>query len=270
VKEQHNEHASHCFLPRPIRTTKPIDHMDLFHSSSGSDRLANAPPSRSFGTSHGTTSPTSPTHATSSTPSTFSQGTTSIALPASPEVFLANLQEQFNQSSAAGVLAATLTATQAARRLKDITTALHGDTDVLRIYLRLDALPLAWLDSLFHHFHAPNHSPFHEIHLCIRSLLRPVLQDLNDDPQLSRAISIMVQNWASINVTIKFSFYHLGATIESHDRLRNFHEKDLLTAMAALPEHGIALTDILGEESRAVALPEIQLKADVELDDEYL
>lgn len=244
--------------------------MELSHSTLGGNLITKAHPTWSFeAPQDDNSSPTSPVNAACAT-LTIGQETTATAPPASPMISLVNLQEQFDSSLAAGIIVATVADNQAARRLKKVAAILSGKIHVLRIYLPLCDLPLAWLDSLFYHCRAQSHSPVNEIHLCIRSLLRPVLQDINDDAQLSRAISTMVQNWTSINVPIKFSFHHLDATIKGRDRLQNFHEKDLVTAMAALPEHGVELTDILGNESRAVAQPKIQLLVEPEQDDDYL
>lgn len=182
-----------------------------------------------------------------STASTISPITASLA-PPSDNSSLITVEEQFIKSLAAGIVVAAIR--QIACRLKDLSTILNGDTKIIRVYLPFDALPLDWLDSLLQYFSRQNNNPIHEIHICIRSLLRPCLQDIYDESYPASGIASMFLNWTSSGTSLLFYFYRLGADITpGRDRFPTFHEKDLMRAIEGLSEHDEVLTEILGDES---------------------
>ncbi|KAI8938875.1 hypothetical protein NX059_004734 [Plenodomus lindquistii] len=180
------------------------------------------------------------------------------------------LQQRFDQSVASVIRVATVSG-DSGIRLEDTNRILEGRVDVLRVYLPLEALPLDWLDMLLYHFGRKHQSYIREIQFYIRSCIRSCLLDIKYNSQFAQGLSMMAQDWMSLNTTVKFFFHRLDAVVQNgRDRKQDFHEKHLITAIEALPEGGVALTDILGEESRVDALPEVRRSIEIEIDDEYL
>jgi hypothetical protein len=140
------------------------------------------------------------------------------------------------------------TGKQTTKKILDPTTILNGDVQILRIYLSLSHLPPQCLDEMHAYFQQHNVSPILEIHLCVRSLLRPCLQDIAEDSALEQAMTSMVANWAAVTTTFKFFFLRPGVPTD-RDRFQNFVEKDLVRAIEGLKEHDVELSEILGEES---------------------
>jgi hypothetical protein len=137
---------------------------------------------------------------------------------------------------------------QTTKKILDTTTILNGDIQTLRMYLSFEHLPPQCLDEMYAYFQQHDVHPLLEIHLCVRSLLRPCLQDFAEDSALEQAMTSMVANWAAVNTTFKFFFLRPGVPTD-RDRFQNFVEKDLVRAIEGLKEHDVELSEILGEES---------------------
>ncbi|KAL6705682.1 hypothetical protein ACN47E_006471 [Coniothyrium glycines] len=180
------------------------------------------------------------------------------------------LMEQFTASLGSGIRIVSVTPGRAAARITSPRLLLEGNVKTLRVYCGLESLPMSWLDTLLD-LTGYEDSPVQELHICIRSLLRPVLLDAEEDAKLAGYFTTMAQSWSDLNCNVKFYFWQKKAVEEGgaveNDKFSNFVERDLVKAIAALPEHGVELTDILGDESRAV----VDSPAEVEeLEDELL
>jgi hypothetical protein len=185
-------------------------------------------------------------------PSLFGDGTAPILAPSSSSNQIPQGQSQSQNPPPRDLVLAAVsidaTGKQSTKKILDPTTVLHGDVQILRIYLSLEHLPPQCLDEMYAHFQQHNVSPILEIHLCVRSLLRPCLQDIDEDPALEQAMTSMVANWSTVNTTFKFFFLRPGVPTD-RDRFQNFVEKDLVRAIEGLKEHDVELSEILGEES---------------------
>ncbi|KAF1849126.1 uncharacterized protein K460DRAFT_394029 [Cucurbitaria berberidis CBS 394.84] len=134
--------------------------------------------------------------------------------------------------------------------LKHPSTVPNSNTEILRIYLPFDNVPLSWLNALLVHIHqqTPTYPP--EIQLCVRSLLRPYLQDIDENPKLAYDLTDMLRKGLDLGTPLKFFFLRPSVQAGSgRDCFADFVEKDLLRAIEGLREHDVELSDILGEES---------------------
>ncbi|KAG9190361.1 hypothetical protein G6011_08449 [Alternaria panax] len=134
------------------------------------------------------------------------------------------------------------------KRIPNPASILNGETQILRIYLSLEDLPPESLHGMFLHFQKQGANPLQEVHLCVRSLLRPCLQDIDEDCALRKKMLFMISEWLTFGTTVKFFFHRLGVDVD-RDCFQNFVEKDLMRAIQGLKEHDVELLEILGEES---------------------
>jgi hypothetical protein len=192
-------------------------------------------------------------------PSLFGDGTFPIIAPSSTSTQTPQAQKQPQSSSPHDLVLAAVstdaTGKQSTKKILDPTTILKGDIQTLRIYLSVEHLPPQCLYEMYAYFHQQSSNPLREIHLCVRSLLRPCLQNIDEDPALEHAMMSMVANWAAVNTTLKFFFLRPGVPTD-RDRFQNFVEKDLVRAVEGLKEHDVELSEILGEESCLYGQPE--------------
>ncbi|CAO2653852.1 Nn.00g105850.m01.CDS01 [Neocucurbitaria sp. VM-36] len=134
--------------------------------------------------------------------------------------------------------------------LRHPSTVPHSTTEILRIYLPFDKLPLSWLNALLLHIHQQATKSPHEVHLCVRSLLLPCLKDIDEDPKLAQALTTLLRKCVNLGTPMKCFFLHPFVQVaHSHDDFANFIERNLLRAIKGLKEHDVELSDILGEES---------------------
>jgi hypothetical protein len=192
-------------------------------------------------------------------PSLFGDGTVPIVAPSSTSTQTPQAPKQPQSSSPRDLVLAAVstdaTGKQTTKKILDPTTILGGDVKILRIYLSLEHLPPQCLEEMYAYFQQQNSNPLREIHLCVRSLLRPCLQDIDEDLALEQATTSMVAKWTAINTTFKFFFLRPGQPTD-RDRFQNFVEKDLVRAVEGLKEHDVELSEILGEESCLYGQPE--------------
>ncbi len=207
-------------------------------------------PTWSFGSSQ-QANKSSPT--TSPTSSQFdSPWSTSLDPTPSKPPAASLMQEQPTVSPPTGLVFAAVstdsTGTHTTKKIQDPATILDGDIYILRVYLSLEDLPPKSLDGMFLHFQNQGANPLHEIHLCIRSLLRPCLQGMEEDYTLQEKMLFMVDQWFTFGTAVKFFFHRPGVEVD-RDRFQNFVEKDFKRAVEGLREHDVELSEILGEES---------------------
>ena len=145
-------------------------------------------------------------------------------------------------------VATDATGKQTTKKIQDPTTILDGNIQVVRIYLSLEDLPPSPLHDILLNFQNQGANPLQEIHLCIRSLLRPCLQDIYEDRELEEAMLLMVDQWFAFGTAVKF-FFHRPGVDTARDRFQNFVEKDLVRAVQGLAEGDAELSEILGVES---------------------
>lgn len=140
------------------------------------------------------------------------------------------------------------TGKQTTKKIQDPTNILDGDIHVVRIYLSLEDLPPSSLHDILLNFQNQGQNPLQEIHLCIRSLHRPCLQDIYEDRKLEEAMLFMVDQWFAFGTAVKIFFHRPGVDAD-RDRFQNFVEKDLVRAIRGLAEGDVELSEILGGES---------------------
>jgi hypothetical protein len=140
------------------------------------------------------------------------------------------------------------TGKQTNKKIQNPNTVLDGDIQILRVYLSLEDLPPKSLHGMFLYFQNQGTNLLQEIHLCIRSLLRPCLQDIDEDCTLQEKMLYMVDEWFTFGTAVKFFFHRPGVEVD-RDRFQNFVEKDFQRAVQGLREHDVELSEILGEES---------------------
>jgi len=185
---------------------------------------------------------------------TGSDTLTSPALPASSSNSATILQAQDQEPRPLGAnlnfaaISTDATGRQITKKIKDPVTVLGGDVHILRIYLPLDQLPPYCIDEIYIYFQQQSSKSLVEIHLCIRSLLRPCLQDVDENNELKEAVMNMVSNWKAVNTNIKFYFLRKGVQA-NRDCFQHFIEKDLMRAIKGLQDGDVELSEILGEES---------------------
>ncbi|KAI4914725.1 hypothetical protein J4E90_004757 [Alternaria incomplexa] len=145
-------------------------------------------------------------------------------------------------------VATDATGKQTTKKIQDPATILDGDIHVVRVYLSLENLPPSPLHDILLNFQNQGQNPLQEIHLCVRSLLRPCLQDIYENSELEEAMLFMVDQWFAFGTAVKF-FFHRPGVDTARDRFQNFVEKDLVRAVQGLAEGDVELSEILGEES---------------------
>jgi len=181
---------------------------------------------------------------------TLTPPTLPISLSNSATILLAQDQEPRPLGASLNFAAISTDATgrQITKKIQDHVTVLSGDVDILRIYLPLDQFPPYCMAEIYTHVQQQSTNSLVEIHLCVRSLLRPCLQDMNENDELKEAVMDMVLNWKAVNTDIKFYFLRKGVRAD-RDCFQNFIEKDLMRAIKGLPDGDVELSEILGEES---------------------
>ncbi len=123
-------------------------------------------------------------------------------------------------------------------------------TQVLRIFTPFGKLPFQYLESLLMSQVQQRNRTLREVQVCIESTLRPCLLDINDDFSLNLRFTSLTMKWHASGLSLKFFFLHPSVQVGiCRQPFRNFVEKDLAKAIAALREHDVELSDILGEES---------------------
>ncbi|KAJ4374801.1 hypothetical protein N0V83_001878 [Neocucurbitaria cava] len=132
--------------------------------------------------------------------------------------------------------------------LKHPSTVIKSGTEVLRIYLPFDKLPLAWLNALLLYLLQANLSL--RVHLYVRSLLRPCLQDIFEDAKLASQLTTTMRKYLiDLGTALRFFFLKPSGRLDASDCAENFVEKDFFGAIVGLQEHTVELSEILGEES---------------------
>ncbi|KAF1945606.1 hypothetical protein EJ02DRAFT_431401 [Clathrospora elynae] len=229
--------------------------MDSFFAASrlslGSSSNTNPSPQWSFGAPQQVITRPASSSVTPGAASLF--GSPTSVAPSSPPTFTPlHAQDQSPKSPLDGLLFAAvgkdIMGLQLTKKITDPSSILNGDIQILRIYLPLEQLPLQWLEEAYFHCQKQNSNPLREVHLCVRSPLRPCLQDIDEDPVREQAMKAMVEKWAVVNTVLKFFF--LRPDVQAgRDRFQNFVEKDLMQAIEGLQDGDVELSDILGEES---------------------
>jgi hypothetical protein len=137
----------------------------------------------------------------------------------------------------------------------DPGTLIQG-IEILRIYVSLDEMPFALLDTLL-----PDSEGLKEIHICIQSLLRPALQKVYENLGLERGLTSTIRKWEFGATTIKF-FFLLPGVEAGCENFRGFQEIELGTAIQGLARGSEELTRILEMAERGASHARLEVSSD--------
>jgi hypothetical protein len=121
--------------------------------------------------------------------------------------------------------------------------------EIVRIYVMLEEMPFVLLDALYTHLQ--DSTDLKEVHICIQSLLRAVLQNVHENLGLKRALTAATRKWAATRTALKFLFIRpdVATTCENID---GFQEVNLFSAIKRRPKVSVELTQILDQAELGV------------------
>jgi hypothetical protein len=125
----------------------------------------------------------------------------------------------------------------------DLSTLLES-YETLLIYVSLDEMPFAFLDTL--NAQLQGEGSLKEIHIYIASLLHPALRAIYESIGLKRGFTSTVRKWAGAKATLKL-FFLAPLTEGSYRRAdcNKYQEVDLSMAVQLFANSSVELSDIL-------------------------
>jgi hypothetical protein len=137
----------------------------------------------------------------------------------------------------------------------DPGTLIQG-IEILRIYVPLDEMPLALLNTLL-----PDSEGLKEIHICIPSLLHPALQKVCENVGLERGLTSTIRRWEVADTTLRF-FFLLPGVETGCENFGGFQEIELGTAIRGLARGSEELTRILEMAERGASHARLEVSSD--------